>query len=248
MKLSWHKCVAHGPFSHLFKILLCGCVFWVQVQSTTGPPTSAMESQVLFTQLNEIHFDVTFERITSPYGSRQEVCSLLCYWLKPTTVHLSFSDGRYLWPWAIIGRGEALPAPYTLHLSKFCLAVSHLSVSAVLLYYTACFSWYITQMEFLVISKPGQIAFVDPSDCGCNGHLCSTPRCSTPTDDEFDFCPFSSLQGWSMKVNFEIPHKIFTVAIRLSECRRGHLYVCMASCCLSPKQCRSVFFFSRAYG
>lgn len=100
--------------------------------------------------------------------------------------------------------------PYTLHLSWSCLAASQLGVSVILLllYCTATFSWYITEMELLVISKPGQIAFVDSTDCHCNGHLCSTlQRCSTPTDDEFDFCPFSSLQGWSLKVNFEIPHK-----------------------------------------
>lgn len=47
------------------------------MQSSTGPPTSAMESQVLFTHLNEIHFDVTFERITTAWGSREEVSSLL---------------------------------------------------------------------------------------------------------------------------------------------------------------------------
>lgn len=47
-----------------------------------------------FTHLNEIHFDVTFERITSAWGSREEVSCLHCYWLKLTTAHLSFSDGR----------------------------------------------------------------------------------------------------------------------------------------------------------
>lgn len=47
-----------------------------------------MESQVLFTLLNEIHSDVTFERITSAWESREEVSSLLCHWLKDTTAHL----------------------------------------------------------------------------------------------------------------------------------------------------------------
>lgn len=49
-------------------------------KTSTGPPTSAMESQVFFTHLNEIHFDVTFERITSAQGGIEEVSSLLCHW------------------------------------------------------------------------------------------------------------------------------------------------------------------------
>lgn len=84
----WHL----APFHTFSKYFLCSCVFGVQVQSTTGPPTSVMESQVLFTHLNEIHFDVTFERITSAWGNREEVSPLLCCWLRPTTAHLSFSD------------------------------------------------------------------------------------------------------------------------------------------------------------
>lgn len=42
-----------------------------------------------------------------------------------------------------------------------------------LLYCSVYFSWYITQMESLVVSESGQIAFVDPADHCCNGHLCS---------------------------------------------------------------------------
>lgn len=72
----------------LSKHFLCSSLFRVQVQSSTSPPTSAMESQVLFTHLNEIHFDVTFERITSAWGSMEEVSSLVCYWLKHTIAHL----------------------------------------------------------------------------------------------------------------------------------------------------------------
>lgn len=80
------RCMA--LFHTFSKYSLCSCVFRVQVQSSTGPPASAMESQVLFTHLNEIHFDVTFERITSAWGSREEVSSLLFHWLKHTTTHL----------------------------------------------------------------------------------------------------------------------------------------------------------------
>lgn len=84
-------------FFHTFsKYFLCCHVFRVHVQSSAGPPTSAIESQVLFTHLNEIHFDVTFERITGAWGSIEEVSSRFCYWLKLTTSHLSFSDGHYL--------------------------------------------------------------------------------------------------------------------------------------------------------
>lgn len=79
-----------------------------------------------------------------------------------------------------------------------------------LLYWSVCLPWYITQMELLV-SKSGQIAFVDPADHHCVGHQCGTPqRCLTSTDNEFDFCSFSALQGWCLKVNFEIPHKMFS--------------------------------------
>ncbi len=114
----------------------------------------------------------------------------------------TFSDGRYEWPWATIGHGETpTPAPPTPSLHTSLIPVLSCCQSArwvcysilLLLYYSVCFSWYITQMEFLVVSKPGQIAFVDPADRRCNGHLCGTPKqCSTPADDEFDFCPFSA--------------------------------------------------------
>lgn len=105
-------------------------VFRVHIQSAVGPPTSAMESQVLFTHLNKIHFDVTFERITSAWGSMEEVSTLLCYWLKPTTVYLSFTDGRYPWPWATIGCAEMLLFTHThtftslIPLLSFCQSAS----------------------------------------------------------------------------------------------------------------------------
>lgn len=113
VKLSWHICATRVPFFlHTFwKHFLCGRAFTVHVRASTGPPTSAVGSQVLLTHLNEIHFDVTFERITSAWGSREEVSSLLRYWLKTTTAYLSFSDGRYTWPWVTIRHGE-IPYPH----------------------------------------------------------------------------------------------------------------------------------------
>lgn len=126
----------------------------------------------------------------------------------------TFSGGQYEWPWAI-GRGET-PHHHHHHTSLIpvlscCQSARWVCYSILLLLcWSVCFPWYITQMEFLV-SKSGQIAFVDPADHHCNGHLRGTPqRCLISTDDEFDFCSFSALQGWCLKVNFEIPHKMFS--------------------------------------
>ena len=81
----------------------------------------------------------------------------------------------------------------TLHLSQFCLAVSQLAGSAFPLSYcttlSACvfLSRYIARIEYLGVSKPGQIACV----VTCAASHVST----TPAPDKFDFRPFSALQG-----------------------------------------------------
>ncbi len=63
---------AWPPFTP-FQNTSSAAVFLEFRYNPAGPPASAMESQVLFTQLNEIHSDVTFERITSAWGSGEEV-------------------------------------------------------------------------------------------------------------------------------------------------------------------------------
>lgn len=131
-----------------------------------------MKSLVLFTNINEIHFDVTFERITSGKGSKEEVSLPFPYWLKSTAAHLSFGDDHYLmtlsccrtwWP----------PPPHTtaatpLHLFQFCLAVSqrrgHAFTICLLLCHTVRFCRCLTQMEFFFISKPCQMPVCDKFD------------------------------------------------------------------------------------
>lgn len=118
------------PFFKPFQNTSFAAVFLrVQTQSGTGPPASAKESQVLFTHLNEIHSDVTFQRITSAWGSREEVSSLVCHWLKkyhsPPLVTDGTNDPELL---SVMVKRPNPPFPPTpsraLHLSQFCLAVS----------------------------------------------------------------------------------------------------------------------------
>lgn len=158
-KLNWHKCVAHGPFSHHLKILLCGCGFWVQVRSNTGPPTSAMESQVLFYPPK---WDPFWCDIWENYQSIREqergvLTPFSIGWSPPQSSCPLVTDTTYD-PDRLLDVKPPLPS-YTLHLSWFCLAASQLTVSVILLllYCAAYFSWYITELELLVISKPGQI-------------------------------------------------------------------------------------------
>lgn len=125
-----------------------------------------MESQVFFTHLNEIHFDVTFERITSAQGGIEEVSSLLCHWSEHNHSLPLVTDAENdpeLLSWL-----NPPPPPPALHTSLIPVLSCCQSVRWVcfpillLLYHSVCFPRYITQMGFLVVSKPGQIAFCGP--------------------------------------------------------------------------------------
>lgn len=116
-------------------------------------------------------------------GKRLAHCSAIG-WGAPRP---TFSDGRNGWPWATIGHGERPPPrPPPLHPSLHtslipvlsrCQSARWVRYPILLpLYRSVCSSWYITQMEFLVVSTSGQIAFVDPADHRCNSRLCGTPR------------------------------------------------------------------------
>lgn len=133
--------------------------------------------------------------------------------------------------------------PHTLHLSQFCLSVSQprpfCRFLLPLLCQTVCLSWYIIQIEFPVISKPGQVASVEPAAHRCNGQLFGAPRLrhllmmglisalSLPRE--------ASLWRWILKFLHEMLKRVaVTIHPSIQSEQSGHenLYVCMTSCCL----------------
>lgn len=168
-----------GVFHTFSKYFLFSMFLRVQVQTSTGPPTSAIESQVLFTHLNEIHFDVTFERITSAWGSRKRSAhSFAIGWSPPHPTCPLVADATYD-PELLSNPSSSLPLHTSLiPVLSCCQSTWWVCYSILLLlYHTVGSCWYITQMES--VSKPGQIAFVDSAEHCCNGHLYSTVQPSS---------------------------------------------------------------------
>lgn len=220
MELTW--ICGTWPIFTPFRILPFAVVFLeFRFNPAQVHPHLQWRARSFFTRLNEIHFDVTFERIASGRGSREEVSSLLHHWSKPTPAHLSFSDGRYLWPWAAIGCGERPPSPFLLphftYPSSVLLSVSpggliFLSLSIILhclrllIYHPNGVSCHFKARSH---SPCGQCR-LSPLMFTCVAHL-SKVQCplSLSDADKFDSCPFSALQGWLVKVSVWIPLKMF---------------------------------------
>lgn len=158
----------------------------------------------------------------------------------------TFSGGRYKWPWAAIGHGETSHHHQSLHPSLIpvlscCQSARWVRHSILLLLYcSVCVSWSITQMEFLVVSKSGQIAFVDPADHHHNAHV---PRWWVW------FLPFLGSTRLMFEGEFWRRFSRFTGVIRLSEIHgaeaRTFIYARPAVVCRQNRAALSFPFFTK---
>ena len=166
--------VLHVPLFHTWKHFLCSCVFKVHMQANTGPPTFAVESQVLLSHLNEIHFDVTFEGITSHGGALKRLAnSSAIGWSPPKPTCPLVTDTAF---------NPEPPPPQTFHTHSHFTYPSSVFLSVSPGRSAVLFSSYCTKLS----------AFPDTSWFRPNGVVC---HFKAPSDSLHGVC--SASLEWS---------------------------------------------------
>lgn len=192
---------------HLFKTLCVQPCFWSSCATHHGSTHICNGESGSFYPAKWDPFWCDIWENNLCMGSVEEVSSLLCYWLKPTTAHLSFSDGFYPWPWTTVERGEPphhhqrtslIPVPSCCQSAR-CIRCPVL----LLLYFTVGSS-------LLRLTHQVPWRFKAGSDSLC-GLTCAAPSSSVQHLRAISYIsvlsPLGKFDLW--RWYFEIPHKRF---------------------------------------